>query len=97
MCGRGYSHTSSTYSQEEALSCTLMNDRPRVLSPSSKRLFSIHYEPGTRSRAKVTNMIASFQEPINLQGTRDQLVLEISLQQFSEEGAGQQKENPSGS
>lgn len=89
MCEGGTHTQSSTYSQEKALSCTLMNDRPWVLSQSSKHLFSIHYEPGTGSRAKVTKMIASFQEPINLQGTHDQLVLEISLQQFSEEWAEQ--------
>lgn len=78
MSGSVYTQ-SSTYSQEKALSCTLMNDRPSVLFQSSKHLFGIHYEPGTGSRARVTKMIASFQEPINLQGTHDQFVLEIRL------------------
>lgn len=42
-------------------------------------------------------MMAYFEEPIDLQGTHDQFVLEISLQQFSKSGQDKRMKNASGS
>lgn len=74
-----------------------MSDRLLVLFQLRKHLFSIYYVPGPRSRAKDTKMIAPFEELTALEGAHGQFVLEISLRQFSEEWAGQEKEKPSGS
>lgn len=79
-------HTqTSTWAEEKALSCMLMNDRPSVLSQLSNYWFSIYCVSGTGSRAKDTKMITSLKELVHLQGVHSQLVLEISLRHFSEE------------
>lgn len=89
--GGGYSHTALHLGWGESLVMHVNEWQTFSSVPIRQTLVQ------PLSRAKDTEMITSLEELVHLQGVHRQLVLEITLWQFSEERAGQEKENPSGS